>query len=55
MPKTDAERAADYRQRRKDQGMTQIRVWVPEDKETAVRMAISAALEENGCDRYEVE
>jgi len=56
MVKTDAERAAEYRKRqREERNLTQIRLWVPAEKESIVRAAITAALEGEGCDLYTID
>lgn len=55
MAKSDAERAAAYRMRRREEGLVQVRIWVPAELVAAVKEAVATALEENGCDKYTLE
>jgi hypothetical protein len=55
MAKSDAERAAAYRRRRREEGLMQVRVWVPAELVAAVQAAIATALEEDDCDNYNLE
>ncbi len=56
MSNLHAERAAAYRKRqREERNLTQIRLWVPTEKESIVRAAITAALEGEGCDLYTID
>ncbi len=55
MAKSDAQRAAEYRRRQKEErGLKRICLYVPEGREDDIRAAISGVLE-NTCDNFSID
>ena len=55
MAKSDAQRAAEYRRRQKEErGLKRICLYVPEDREDDIRAPISGVLE-NTCDNFSID